>query len=62
MVVKENDVDLLSNIYQEMNEKGKEKLKEVSDQIMNIWSTVNSESIKSDCTENKKGDSNSTKK
>jgi hypothetical protein len=42
MIGKEN-VDQLSRIYNEMNEAGKEKLKEVSKQILNIWTTVNEE-------------------
>jgi hypothetical protein len=37
----ENNVDLLSQNYKEMNETGKEKLKEVSDLILDIWNTVN---------------------
>jgi hypothetical protein len=36
-----NNIDLLSQIYNEMNETGKEKLKEVSDLILTIWNTVN---------------------
>jgi hypothetical protein len=38
---KENNVDLLSHNYNEMNEEGKTKLKEVSDMILDIWNTVN---------------------
>jgi hypothetical protein len=38
---KEDNVDLLSHNYNEMNEMGKEKLKEVSDLILEIWNTVN---------------------
>jgi hypothetical protein len=54
--VKDNDVDLLSQIYQEMNETGKEKLKKVSDQIMNIWSTVHDEGAKSSYSVEKKSE------
>jgi hypothetical protein len=39
----ENNVDLLSLNYEEMNETGKEKLKEVSELILDIWNTVHGE-------------------
>jgi hypothetical protein len=41
----EDNVDLLSQNYNEMNETGKEKLKEVSDLILDIWNTVNEDKI-----------------
>ena len=34
-------VDLLSQNYREMNETGKEKLKQVAGQVLDIWKTVN---------------------
>ena len=37
------DIDLLSQIYNEMDETGKEKLKDVAGQVMKIWKTVNEE-------------------
>jgi hypothetical protein len=37
----ENDIDLLSQNYKEMNETGKEKLKQVAGQILEIYRTVN---------------------
>jgi hypothetical protein len=43
---KGDNTDLLSQIYREMNETGKEKLKQVADQVMGIWSTVNGETAK----------------
>jgi hypothetical protein len=42
-VLKGNNVDQLCQIYNEMNEAGKEKLIEMSKQILNIWNTVNEE-------------------
>jgi hypothetical protein len=39
MTIKE--ADQLSRIYGEMTETGREKLKEVSDQILKIWKIVN---------------------
>jgi hypothetical protein len=38
---KDHNVDQLSQIYREMNETGKEKLSQVSRQILNIWNIVN---------------------
>jgi hypothetical protein len=38
---KEHNADQLSQIYREMNETGKEKLSQVSRQILNIWNIVN---------------------
>jgi hypothetical protein len=35
------DADLLRHNYREMDETGKNKLKEVSELIFNIWNTVN---------------------
>jgi hypothetical protein len=43
---KEDNVDLIGQIYKEMNETGKEKLKQVAGQFMGIWSTVNGEAAK----------------
>jgi hypothetical protein len=41
MAAEKNDgIDQLSQIYEEIDEAGKEKLKEVSSQILNIWATV----------------------
>ena len=37
------DADQLSQNYTEMNETGKEKLKEVSEKILDIWNVVNKE-------------------
>jgi hypothetical protein len=37
----DQNIDLLSQIYKEMDETGKEKLKEVSKQIKIIWDIVN---------------------
>jgi ABC-type enterochelin transport system substrate-binding protein len=42
----DRNTDQLSQIYGEMNETGKEKLKEISDQILKIWKTVNEEKLK----------------
>jgi exonuclease VII small subunit len=42
-VKKVGDIDQLSKIYENMDEMGKEKLKEVSKQILKIWNTVNEE-------------------
>jgi hypothetical protein len=39
----QNNIDLLSHIYREMDEMGKEKLRQVSKQLLNIWNTVNEE-------------------
>ena len=36
-----NNIDQLSQNYTEMNETGKEKLKEVSEKILDIWNVVN---------------------
>jgi hypothetical protein len=42
MAVKKDDgIDQLSRIYREMTETGREKLKEVSDQVLKIWTIVN---------------------
>jgi hypothetical protein len=43
----EKDIDLLSQNYKEMNEAGKEKLKKVAGQILEIYKIVNED------TENK---------
>jgi hypothetical protein len=43
---KGDDVDSLSQIYTEMNETGKKKLKQVADRFMGIWYTVNGEAAK----------------
>ena len=37
------DDDQLSQNYLKMNETGKEKLKEVSEKILDIWNVVNKE-------------------
>ena len=37
------EIDFLSQNYQRMNEIGKEKLKEVSEQLLKIWMIVNEE-------------------
>jgi hypothetical protein len=42
----DQNIDRLRQIYGEMNETGKEKLKEVSDQILKIWKTVNDKNVK----------------
>ena len=42
---KEKNVDLISQNYHEMNETGKEKLKEVSDLLQKIWVTVNKDPV-----------------
>jgi len=34
-------IDQLSQNYQEMDETGKEKLKEISEKILDIWNVVN---------------------
>jgi len=44
---KEND-DQLSQNYQKMNETGKEKLKEVSEKILDIWNVVNKKEKKNE--------------
>jgi len=36
-----NDIELLRENYLEMNETGKEKLKEISEKVLDIWNTVN---------------------
>jgi len=38
-----NEIDELVRNYEEMDETGKEKLKEVSEKILDIWNTVNKE-------------------
>jgi len=35
------EIDELTRNYEEMDETGKEKLKEVSEKILDIWNTVN---------------------
>ena len=40
-IEKENNDDLLSQNYNEMTEIGKEKLKEISENVLNIWKVVN---------------------
>jgi hypothetical protein len=40
--IEEKGDDQLSKNYLEMDETGKEKLKEVSEKILDIWITVNS--------------------
>jgi len=35
------EIDELKQNYEEMDETGKEKLKEVSEKILDIWNTVN---------------------
>ena len=40
------DSDQLSQNYKEMDETGKEKLKEVSEKILDIWTTVNEDLLK----------------
>jgi len=37
----EKGIDELAQNYEEMDETGKEKLKEVSEKILDIWNTVN---------------------
>jgi len=41
LVNKEGNVDRLSQNYEEMNETGKKKLKQVADQILGIYEIVN---------------------
>jgi len=41
LVNKEGNADQLSQNYEEMNETGKKKLKQVADQILGIYETVN---------------------
>ena len=48
---KKDDIDQIRQNYMEMDETGKEKLKEVSKQVLNIWNTVNEEKPK---TQNQK--------
>jgi len=36
-----DDASLLARIYLDMDEAGREKLKEVSEKILDIWATVN---------------------
>jgi len=43
---KKDDIDQIRQNYMEMDETGKEKLKEVSKQVLNIWNTVNEEKPK----------------
>ena len=38
---KPNDVGLLTQIYLNMDEAGREKLMQVSEKILDIWATVN---------------------
>jgi hypothetical protein len=38
---KKENVDQLSQNYREMDETGREKLKDVAEHILNIWDTVN---------------------
>jgi hypothetical protein len=38
---KDEGIDQLSKIYGEMSETGKEKLKEVSKQVLKIWKIAN---------------------
>jgi len=35
------EIDELKRNYEEMDETGKEKLKEVSEKVLDIWNTVN---------------------
>ena len=35
------EIDELARNYEEMDETGREKLKEVSEKILDIWNTVN---------------------
>ena len=42
---KQKDDDQLSQNYFKMNETGKEKLKEVSEKILDIWNVVNKEEL-----------------
>jgi hypothetical protein len=37
----DRNIDQISQIYREINETGKEKMREVSKQIFNIWNIVN---------------------
>jgi hypothetical protein len=37
---KKRDADQLSQNYEKMNETGKEKLKEVSEKMLDIWNVV----------------------
>jgi len=39
------NVDQLSQNYKEMNETGREKLKEVSEKMLDIWNVVNEERL-----------------
>jgi hypothetical protein len=41
IIEEKRDNDQLSQNYQKMNETGKEKLKEVSEKILDIWNVVN---------------------
>jgi hypothetical protein len=41
MKMTDKEADQLSQIYKEMTEAGREKLKEVSDQVLKIWKIVN---------------------
>ena len=44
-IEEDNNVDLLSQNYREMNEKGKEKLEQVAGQVLDIWKTVNENKV-----------------
>jgi hypothetical protein len=48
MITEKNggNVDQLSQNYKEMNETGREKLKQVAGHILDIWNTVHDESEK----------------
>jgi len=39
--MEDKEIDELTRNYEEMDETGKEKLKEVSEKILDIWNTVN---------------------
>jgi len=41
MDTKDKEIDELVRNYEEMDETGREKLKEVSEKILDIWNTVN---------------------
>jgi len=41
----EKGVDILSQNYNEMNENGKDKLKEVSEKLFEVWTTVHGKAI-----------------
>jgi hypothetical protein len=41
MDTEDKEIDELTRNYEEMDETGKEKLKEVSEKILDIWNTVN---------------------